>query len=124
MMDDASITETTASTTSADATTDREPPERRAAGQLCRSSKEGELAEHTLTLPGFNVSQFTAWLLEGSDIDDLRDSTGRKGHRLELSILRVRNDSRLVEPGPGRIRDANIRVRTVPPVDPAVVGRT
>lgn len=69
-----------------DATKDLEPLEPKEAEQLWRDSRENELAESTLQLQGYHVQQFTDWLVEERDVDDMRELTGRTVHRFKLAI--------------------------------------
>lgn len=69
-----------------DPTNQLEPLEPKEAERLWRESREHELAESTLQLQGYHVSQFTDWLIEERDVDDLRDLSGRTVHRFKLSI--------------------------------------
>jgi site-specific recombinase XerD len=73
-------------TTTEDPTENLEPLEPNEAEQLWRDSRENELAESTLQLQGYHISQFTEWLVEERDIDDLRDLSGRTIHRFKLSL--------------------------------------
>lgn len=72
-------------TTIDDPTKNLEPLEPEEAEHLWRESRQDELAESTMKLQSYHISQFTEWLLE-RDIDDMRDLTGRTVHRFKLAI--------------------------------------